>query len=1175
MRDIKCKYCGKIYASPSEMRKRKCHSHPNGAWGGYCTPSRSDEFNWNSGRFIDGIIRDCEDRREKAEKRKMDEAEFVREYKKHTPLLDCMLGKDLLDNEPDSNKFEIKNSDLNQLALDLANGIAHETRDAINTIYALRAGCDYVLNYADAQKEGSLGTWLDTIKRLKDEIVEWDFWVALYWLTQPIKDAKIRDEIAFEKSASDDDDYDTKKEQATYWVFHSIAKEFHVKQVIPMLHAVNNKGDKNEKKIMNAIKSYVRKLKTESKQKGLDAGNIRCIETLSQRINDYSFWGILYCLYWMKLRPTLWDDQKVWPIQAAQKDAKAQDTPAKHQATVGANETNYLKLFREQTLGMSRMKDTWMGDPWVINLHKCFKDVTEPFCLISNEDDFGGTLCTRLWSGECTEDAEAGCCKHSGEFLTKLKWKILLQDDRPFLLMSGEFWGIDPNDDEGIYSGIDFSSEALQPLIEEFATWFQEKFYIGDKEFGKEFSHDSSHMWWSVKEPFDKFGVTFPEILKHEGYLGDTRAEIIQLARRLAKFLPYRIDKTTGQTVKEKEKKGRKSLPNNTLSQKDERGPLKELDALIGLGRVKDEVRKLVELVKFNAARKAKGLSAGGMTSHFVFTGNPGTGKTTVARIIAGIYRQLGILKKGHLVEVDRSKLVAGYVGHTAIQTNAIVDSAMDGVLFIDEAYSLIAGGSSDFGSEAIATLLKRMEDARERIIVIVAGYSDEMRQFVRSNPGLESRFTKFIEFPDYSIDELVSIFDGIAKKNQFTCSSNAHELVRKAIEAEAVGGHVSGNARYVRNLFGAVRERMAKRVMKIENASMIQLQTIEAEDFGELVGGSSQQLMKLAAVASVKSEQTKAIVVESLVDMTNPSHEEVEGVYEFTELYDEAEMCREEYEMTKSLKLLEDKWCEYIANSISLRDNLEFFNMDGFYPFYTQQKVRILFVGREACGMRGQNYITTVCPCIKNDNFNGRTVNQYPFHRRQFYIAYGILCFFGSNQGERHFPKWKDVPWASEMARKIFARSRGEAINGLDSISWAFINLSKFSNETDNWQTDYSSRYLPFVTDDHNRRCLKEQISILQPHLIIGANVGELKDVLGYEDCDTTEKACFYYPPTPDGCFPPFLDCYHFAAMKDDESGFYIPVCKVIERHASEIEGYMKSVGLLKERGYSKSHNI
>ena len=259
--------------------------------------------------------------------------------------------------------------------------------------------------------------------------------------------------------------------------------------------------------------------------------------------------------------------------------------------------------------------------------------------------------------------------------------------------------------------------------------------------------------------------------------------------------------------------------------------PFKELEDLVGLGRVKDEVRKLIELVKFNAARQAKGLPTGGMTSHFVFTGNPGTGKTTVARIIAGIYRKLGILKKGHLVEVDRSRLVAGYIGQTAIQTNAVFDTAMDGALFIDEAYSLVAGGSSDYGAEAIATLLKRMEDARERVIVIVAGYSEEMQRFVRSNPGLESRFTKFIEFPDYTVDELVTIFNSIATANRFQCSSEAHEKVRNAIRGAAVEGHISGNARYVRNLFGEVRERMARRVMKIKDASKGQLQRIEAED--------------------------------------------------------------------------------------------------------------------------------------------------------------------------------------------------------------------------------------------------------------------------------------------------------------------------------------------------------
>lgn len=850
MRTIKCKYCGKSYASPSEMRKRKCRSHPKGVWGGCCTPNQADAFFW-------GMEKHIQSTKDNLSKIEANSRRYKCEYKKHTPLIDSVIGGTWYDDKPSGYNLQIRNSDLNQLALDMANGINNQTRDAINTVYALRAGCDYVLDNIDAQKEGSLNTWLGTIKQLKDEVTSWDFWVALYWLTKPIKG----------KADAAKNDFETNRENWNYWQLNSIAKLFHTSQVIPMLHVVNNKGDKKEKEVQNSITSYIRKLKSESKEKGFGTGNIRCIETLGKRINDYSFWGVLYCLYWMELRPTPWNDQKVWPIQAAQKDAKGQDAPAKRQAKVEANETNYLKLFREQTLGMSIMKnrDAWAGDLWVKNLHKCFRNVKEPFFLMSYNDDFGETLCTSLWSGECTENAETGFCEYSGEFLTELKWKILRQNGRPFLLMSGEFCGIDPVFDNEI-NNIDFSSKDLQPVLEEFATWFHDDecgFLIGDKEFGKEFSYDSSHIWWSVKEPLDVFDALFPDILTHKGWYQDVRSGIIDLARRLVRFLPDRIDKITGKPANEKEKSGG-DLPNNPLTQKDDSDPLQELEGLIGLERVKDEVRKLVELVKFNAARKAKGLSTGGMMSHFVFTGNPGTGKTTVARIIAGIYRQLGILKKGHLIEVDRSKLVAGYVGHTAIQTNAVVDSAMDGVLFIDEAYSLVAGGSSDFGSEAIATLLKRMEDARERIIVIVAGYSDEMHRFVRSNPGLESRFTKFIEFPDYSIDELVSIFDSIVKKNQFTCSSKGHEFARKTIEAAAVDGHVSGNARYVRNLFDAVRGRMARRVMKIENASIIQLQTIEAEDFGELAEGTVQQPIQPPAVSSVKSEPEQPVVSEA-----------------------------------------------------------------------------------------------------------------------------------------------------------------------------------------------------------------------------------------------------------------------------------------------------------------------
>ena len=262
--------------------------------------------------------------------------------------------------------------------------------------------------------------------------------------------------------------------------------------------------------------------------------------------------------------------------------------------------------------------------------------------------------------------------------------------------------------------------------------------------------------------------------------------------------------------------------------------PFAELDALVGLDSVKAEVRKLAELVKFNAARQKAGLPADALTSHFVFTGNPGTGKTTIARILARIYRKLGVLKRGHLVEVDRSKLVAGYVGQTAIQTNAVIDSALDGVLFIDDAYSLVSGGASDFGREAVATLLKRMEDQRERLVVIVAGYRDEMDMFVNSNPGLKSRFTKYIQFPDYSSEELTRIFFTMLSAQGYTYSPEVPGQVRVRMSCVATkGGKVSGNARFVRNFMASVKERMAMRVMADGVADENELQRIEAEDLG------------------------------------------------------------------------------------------------------------------------------------------------------------------------------------------------------------------------------------------------------------------------------------------------------------------------------------------------------
>lgn len=264
----------------------------------------------------------------------------------------------------------------------------------------------------------------------------------------------------------------------------------------------------------------------------------------------------------------------------------------------------------------------------------------------------------------------------------------------------------------------------------------------------------------------------------------------------------------------------------------DEGDPFAELAGLIGLGSVKEEARRLVELVKFNQARQAKGLGGESLTHHFIFTGNPGTGKTTVARIIAGIYKKLGVLKKGHLVEVDRAKLIAGYIGQSDAKTEAVINEALDGVLFIDEAYSLTAAGRNDYGRQVVEILLKRMDDLRDRLVVIAAGYTKEMQRFVAFNPGLESRFTKYIDFPDYSADEMTQIFASMAKAKEYVLSDAVVEQVRRRVEQEVASGRAAkGNARFVRNLFKETTERMASRVMAEGRASKRDLQLIEVED--------------------------------------------------------------------------------------------------------------------------------------------------------------------------------------------------------------------------------------------------------------------------------------------------------------------------------------------------------
>ncbi len=257
-----------------------------------------------------------------------------------------------------------------------------------------------------------------------------------------------------------------------------------------------------------------------------------------------------------------------------------------------------------------------------------------------------------------------------------------------------------------------------------------------------------------------------------------------------------------------------------------------ELDALVGLESVKAEVKKLASFVKIAEERRRAGMKAAPMSYHMVFTGNPGTGKTTVARIMAKIFNALGVLKKGHLVETDRAGLIAGYVGQTAKQTNRKIDEALGGVLFIDEAYALAGGGEKDYGGEAIATLLKRMEDERDNLIVIVAGYTDEMKTFIDSNPGLKSRFNRYIEFPDYSAPELAEMFRRMAKKNQYSLAPDIEKNLVPALEAlTRKRDRQFGNGRFVRNLFEKSVERQAVRLAAQKSTTTNELATLTAAD--------------------------------------------------------------------------------------------------------------------------------------------------------------------------------------------------------------------------------------------------------------------------------------------------------------------------------------------------------
>ncbi len=256
-----------------------------------------------------------------------------------------------------------------------------------------------------------------------------------------------------------------------------------------------------------------------------------------------------------------------------------------------------------------------------------------------------------------------------------------------------------------------------------------------------------------------------------------------------------------------------------------------ELNGYIGLEGIKKEVNNLINLVTVHKLRQQHGLKTVDMSLHMVFSGNPGTGKTMIARLMARIYRALGILSKGQLVEVDRSGLVAGYVGQTATKTSEVIEKAKGGVLFIDEAYALNSNSENDFGQEAIDTLLKAMEDNREDLVVIVAGYDGLMDQFIHSNPGLESRFNRFLHFDDYTLDEMLQILEMNLKKGQYALAEDARESARKYIEDANTSSISFGNGRGVRNLFERMLVAQSNRLAMAENVTVDDLMTITAAD--------------------------------------------------------------------------------------------------------------------------------------------------------------------------------------------------------------------------------------------------------------------------------------------------------------------------------------------------------
>ncbi len=409
-------------------------------------------------------------------------------------------------------------------------------------------------------------------------------------------------------------------------------------------------------------------------------------------------------------------------------------------------------------------------------------------------------------------------------------------------------YSIDLEDPEvGLFNYQSYSQDIAEQIFEDKSGFWQSSSIFGEvnyilKRINEHFSNYPDHeepllIAAELLQPLDtnlqqQYVDTIVDMLQIMNIVTPAKSENIQTVNEfLQQYSPTaKVDNFSLEATQSKQNKSSTKKPGKISS--NLQNTLQELDNLVGLENVKQQVHTLIKFIQVQQQREKHNLKTTPISYHCVFSGSPGTGKTTVARILAQIYKDLGILKKGHLIETDRSGLVGEYVGQTAVKTNKIVNSAVGGVLFIDEAYSLYSESAEDYGREAIATLLKRMEDERDNLVVVMAGYTEEMKQFIDINPGLRSRFNRYIDFTDYSPRELFLIFKRSVNKEDFKLTTEAENAFQKLFaKAYEKRDRTFGNARFVRNIFEKTIERQSIRVADIPEPSVEQLTTITEDD--------------------------------------------------------------------------------------------------------------------------------------------------------------------------------------------------------------------------------------------------------------------------------------------------------------------------------------------------------